>query len=33
MVEHCSHIRPKAKKTALDRLDGSGTAGSIKAVK
>jgi integrase len=32
MLEHYSHIRLKAKKTALDRLDGS-TKGSIKRAK
>jgi len=33
MLEHNSHIRLKAKKAALDRLDGSGQAGSVKAAK
>jgi hypothetical protein len=32
-AEHYSHIRLKAEKAALDRLDGSGQAGSIKTAK
>jgi hypothetical protein len=33
MLEHYSHIRLKAKKAALDRLDGSTKATSIKRAK
>jgi integrase len=33
MLEHYSHIRLKAKKAALDRLEESGKAPSIKSVK
>ena len=33
MLEHYSHIRLKAKKTALDRLDESGRTGARKTAK
>ena len=33
MLEHYSHIRLEAKKAALDRLDGSGQAESLKTAK
>jgi len=33
MLEHYSHIRLKAKKAALDRLDGSTKGASIKRAK
>ena len=33
MLEHYSHIRLKAKKVALDRLDGSTKRTSIKTAK
>ena len=33
MLEHYSHIRLKAKKAALDRLDGSTKGTSIKRAK
>jgi hypothetical protein len=33
MLEHKSHVRLKAKKAALDRLDEAGRSASLKATK